>query len=206
MRILGIDPGYAIVGCAVIDYENTRFRVVDARAVTTEPSTALEGRILSIYQDLCLLLDRFRPDAMAIEQLFFTTNQKTVIWVAQARGVVLLAAAQRGVPIYEYPPLQVNSSVTGYGKAEKRQVMEMTRRMLGLEALPKPDDVADAMAVAICHGHSAGSGLSAGGRHTGAKAEKGRTPGFSAAVLARNPGLAAQLSGFDKKRPGRKDG
>lgn len=206
MRILGIDPGYAIVGCAVVDYEKNRFALQEAGAVTTEAALPLEERVLLIYQQLCVLLDRVRPDVMAIEQLFFTTNQKTVIWVAQARGVVLLAAAQRGVPIYEYTPLQVKSSVTGYGKAEKRQVMEMTRRLLGLDKLPKPDDVADAMAVAICHGHSAGSGLSAGGRHTGARAEKGRVPGFSADVLARNPALAAQLAQCDKKHPGRRGG
>ena len=144
MRILGIDPGYAIVGIGIVEYDNIRFRLVEYGA---------------IYDDVSQILEEYKPDAVAIEQLYFTTNLTTAIAVAQARGVLLLAAHQKGVPIYSYTPLQVKSAVVGYGKAEKQQVMEMTRRLLNLRAVPEPDDAADALAIAICHGHNGVSRL-----------------------------------------------
>lgn len=154
LRILGIDPGYAIVGFGVLDYDGYKFIPVEFGAVTTEAKTDFNIRLKTIYDDLTYVVEKFHPEAMAIEKLFFNTNQKTGIDVAQARGVILLAAVNAGVPIYEYTPLQVKQSVVGYGRAEKAQVMEMTKRILGLAAVPKPDDTADALAIAICHGHS----------------------------------------------------
>ncbi len=157
MVILGVDPGYAIVGCGVLEYQAGRFRTIDYRAVTTPPRMPFEKRLLSIYRDMQALIREFRPDAMSIEELFFYHNVTTAIDVAQARGVILLAAAEAGVEPFEYTPMQVKQAVVGYGNAEKRQVMDMTRRILNLKEVPRPDDVADALALAICHGHSAGS-------------------------------------------------
>lgn len=155
MRILGIDPGYAIVGFGVVDYAGMNFAPLEYGAITTEAGTVFADRLTAIYDDLDFLIDRWKPDCIALERLFFTSNQKTVIDVAQARGVIILCAAQRKIPLYEYTPLQVKMAVVGYGKAEKKQVMDMTRRILHLEQIPKPDDAADALAIAICHGHSA---------------------------------------------------
>ena len=166
MRILGIDPGYAIVGYGIVDYEANRFKVVDYGAVTTQAHTPFDLRLQTIYNGLSCLIEKYSPDAMSIEKLFFNTNTTTAIDVAQARGVILLAAAKHGVPIFEYTPLQVKSSVTGYGRAEKKQVMDMIKSILRLEKIPKPDDTADALALAVCHAHSAGSlygKLSSGG-------------------------------------------
>lgn len=160
MRIIGIDPGYAIVGFGVIEYERRVFDVIDYGAVTTEAGVDLNTRLLEIYNDLCVLLDRYKPDAMAVERLYFTSNQKTAIAVAEARGVTLLAARQRNIEIFEYTPLQVKSSVTGYGKAVKKQVQELTKNILKLPEIPKPDDTADALAIAVCHAHSYNSQLS----------------------------------------------
>jgi len=157
MTILGIDPGYAIVGTGVIDHTANQFKLIEAKAITTEASTPFDKRLREIYAGVSTLITRHRPVAMAIEKLFFNTNAKTAIDVAQARGVILLAAAQAGVPVYEYTPLQVKQSVVGYGRAEKRQVQDMVKLLLHLNACPKPDDVADALAIAICHAHSAGS-------------------------------------------------
>ena len=154
MRILGIDPGYAIVGFAVVDFEGGRFRLADMGAVTTEADMPFEARLKAIYLDMCQIISTYKPQEISIEKLFFNTNQKTAIDVAQARGVTILPAIMQGLPIYEYTPLQVKVSVTGYGKAEKKQVMEMTRQILNLAQIPKPDDAADALAIAICHGHS----------------------------------------------------
>ena len=154
MRILGIDPGYAIVGFGVVDYAGMNFAPLEYGAITTEAGTVFAQRLKAIYEDLDFLINRWQPDCIAIERLYFTSNQKTVIDVAQARGVIILCAAQRNIPLYEYTPLQVKMAVVGYGKAEKRQVMDMTRRILRLEQIPKPDDAADALAIAICHGHS----------------------------------------------------
>lgn len=160
MRILGIDPGYAIVGFGVIEYERSAFTVIDYGAVTTDADTEFNTRLKEIYDDTCYIMDKFKPDCMAIERLYFTTNQKTAIAVAEARGIVLLAARQRDIGIYEYTPLQVKNSITGYGKAVKKQVQELTRNILKLPAIPKPDDTADALAIAVCHAHSYNSRLS----------------------------------------------
>lgn len=157
MRILGIDPGYAIVGYGVVDYDRNRFRTVGYGAITTQAGEPFCTRLQSIYTDMLSVIDRYQPEQMSVERLYFNTNTTTAIDVAQARGVILLAAVQRGVDIFEYTPLQVKQSITGYGKAEKRQVMEMIKSFLSLKAVPKPDDTADALALAVCHGHSAGS-------------------------------------------------
>lgn len=159
MRIIGIDPGYAIVGYGVLDYSGNRFGVVEYGAVTTPAGTAFDRRLELIYDELEQIVKRHAPQFMAVEKLFFTTNQKTAIDVAQARGVIQLCAVKNGVDVFEYTPLQVKQSVVGYGKAEKKQVQQMTKTLLGLEAVPKPDDTADALAIAICHAHSAFSSL-----------------------------------------------
>ena len=159
MIILGVDPGYAIVGFGVLKYENKRFGVLDFGAITTDAGKNFPERLKDIYDDLIFLFDKYKPDVMSIEKLFFNTNRKTAIDVAQARGVILLAAKKAGVQIYEYTPLQVKQSVVGYGRAEKKQVQEMTRQLLGLSAVPKPDDTADALAMAICHAHCSASGI-----------------------------------------------
>ena len=153
MSILGIDPGYAIVGYGVVDYNKNRFSVVGYGAVTTSAHTPFEKRLEDIYQDFCAIIDKYKPDELSIEKLFFNTNSTTAIDVAQARGVILLAATQKGVKVNEYTPLQVKQAVTGYGRAEKRQVMEMVKSLLELQKIPKPDDTADALALAVCHGH-----------------------------------------------------
>ena len=157
MVILGIDPGYATVGYGVVRYDRARFSPVRFGAITTPAGMEFSARLRMIYEDVCSVMDRSAPQALSIEQLFFTNNKTTAIDVAQARGVILLAANQRGIPVYTYTPMQVKQSVVGYGKAEKRQVMEMTRQLLGLEKVPRPDDTADALALAICHGHWSGS-------------------------------------------------
>ena len=156
VRILGIDPGYAIVGFGVLDYDGIRFTPIEYGAVLTEAGTPFPERLRAIHEDIEFIFNKFAPDCMAIERLYFTTNQKTAIDVAQARGVINLAAALADVPVYEYTPLQVKQSVVGYGKAEKKQVMDMVKRILKLAEVPKPDDTADAIAIAICHGHCAG--------------------------------------------------
>lgn len=157
MRILGIDPGYAIVGCGVLDYENNHFGVVEYCAITTPSEMSFNRRLEVIYDEMTALIQRTKPEAVSIEKLFFNSNQKTVIDVGQARGVLMLAVQKAGLEVFEYTPLQVKQSVVGYGRAEKKQVQEMTRVILGLPKVPKPDDVADALAMAICHGHSSGS-------------------------------------------------
>lgn len=155
MVVLGIDPGYAIVGCGAVSYDKGHFSILDARAITTPPKMPFEKRLQSIYRDMCELIEKVKPDSMAVEELFFSQNKTTGIYVAHARGVILLAAAQYGIEPFEYNPMQVKQAVVGYGNAEKKQVMEMTRQLLGLKECPKPDDVADALAIAICHSHSA---------------------------------------------------
>ena len=157
MIVLGIDPGYAIVGYGAIEHSRGKSKMIGYGAITTQPGPDISLRLREIYQDMCKLLDTIRPDAVAVEELFFTNNVTTGIAVAEARGVILLACAQRGLIPAEYTPMQVKQGVVGYGKAEKKQVMEMTRSLLGLKALPKPDDAADALAVALCHAHTAGS-------------------------------------------------
>ena len=157
MVILGIDPGYAIVGWGVIDYTANRFKVLDFGAVLTNAGTPFNERLEAVFDGVNEIINRYQPEAMAIEKLFYNTNAKTVIDVAQARGVINLAAVKNSVEIFEYTPLQVKQSVVGYGRAEKKQVQEMTRVILKLEKIPKPDDTADALAMAICHAHASGS-------------------------------------------------
>lgn len=157
MRIIGIDPGYAIVGFGVLDYDGRRFSVVNFGAITTSSDAPFIDRLKTIHDDMREVLNLYKPEALSIEKLFFNTNHTTGIDVAQARGVILLSAAECSVPVYEYTPLQVKSSVVGYGRAEKRQVQEMVRSILNLREVPKPDDTADALALAVTHGHYASS-------------------------------------------------
>lgn len=159
MIILGVDPGYAIVGYGLVRMQNGRYQPLEHGAVVTKAGEDFNRRLEIIYDSLSEILQKWKPDAFSIEKLFFHTNQKTVIYVAEARGVILLAAKKAGVPVFEYTPLQVKTAVTGYGRAEKFQVQEMTRRLLCLKEMPKPDDTADALAMAICHGQAAGSAL-----------------------------------------------
>ena len=159
MLVLGIDPGYAIVGFGLVETERGKQRLVKYGVITTPAGIPIQSRLMDIERDMNELLDTFRPDCLAIEELFFNTNVTTAINVAQARGVILLSAAKHGVPIYEYTPLQVKQAVVGYGRAEKKQVMDMTMRLLCLEQKPKPDDAADAIAIALCHARSSTSQL-----------------------------------------------
>ena len=154
MRILGIDPGFATIGFGVVDSEGGRQQLVKCGVITTPAHTSLSSRLAQLYDDLTQLIELFRPDAVAVEELFFNTNITTGIAVAHGRGVILLACEKAGVKIYEYTPLQVKQAVVGYGRAEKKQVMEMVRRICGLSAPPRPDDTADAVALALCHARS----------------------------------------------------
>ena len=156
MIVLGLDPGYAIVGYGVIDTEKGKHRLLGYGAITTPAGMEMSRRLLEISRDMKTLLDTYKPDMVAVEELFFN-NITTGIQVAQARGVILAACAERGLTPVAYTPSQVKQAVVGYGKAEKKQVMEMTRMMLHLNAVPKPDDAADALAIALCHAHTAGS-------------------------------------------------
>lgn len=158
MRIIGIDPGIAILGYGVLDYHLNKFKVVDYGAITTTPSYTTPERLEILYNSLGELFDKYKPDAVAYEELFFNQNAKTAIVVGQARGVAILAAQVRKLNVYEYTPLQVKQAVVGYGRAEKKQVQEMVRLILNLREVPKPDDVADGLAIAICHGHSSHAG------------------------------------------------
>lgn len=160
MRILGIDPGFAIVGWGIIDSERGNIRPVAYGAITTPAHTSLESRLLTIQRDLESLIEKYSPDEMAIEELFFNTNITTGIAVAEARGVILCTAHRLGLKISEYTPLQVKQAVVGYGKAEKQQVIAMVTSLLKLPKPPKPDDAADAVAIAICHSNSNGSAMS----------------------------------------------
>ncbi len=157
MVVLGIDPGYAIVGFGAIRFSNSVCRPVGFGAITTEASADFNTRLEVIYDEMRRIIEKYEPEVMAIEKLYFQNNQKTAILVAQARGVILLAARKFKIPTFEYTPLQVKTAVTGYGRAQKQQVMEMTRRLLNLAEVPTPDDTADALAVAICHTNSVGT-------------------------------------------------
>ena len=159
MVILGIDPGYAIVGYGVVRMQQNRYQPLEHGAIVTKAGENFNRRLEIIYDAVTTVLEKWKPEALAIEKLFFQNNQKTAIQVAEARGVILLAAQKKQVPVFEYTPLQVKQAVTGYGQAQKPQVMEMTRRLLCLKEVPKPDDTADALAMAICHGQAAGSVL-----------------------------------------------
>ena len=157
MRILGLDPGIATVGFGIVDTEKNRQRLVACGVITTPAHTPLTQRLDQIYTDLEELIRTYQPEVMSVEELFFNTNITTGISVAQGRGVILLCAFRFGLRIYEYTPLQVKQAVVGYGRAEKKQVMDMVRRILGLSAPPKPDDAADAVALALCHARSSTS-------------------------------------------------
>ena len=153
MVILGIDPGLAIVGWGVVDYTAGRFTTLGFGSIQTPAGTRTEERLAIIYKQLNAIIDHFKPAEMAVEELFFTNNITTGIRVAEARGIVLLCGEQKGIKISEYTPMQVKQAVVGYGKAEKKQVIAMVTSILRLPAPPKPDDTADALAIAICHGH-----------------------------------------------------
>ena len=157
MRILGIDPGVAIVGFGVIESDRGQQRMIQYGAITTQAGLPLATRLVQIGNDLEKLIGQFQPDELAIEELFFSKNITTGIAVAHGRGVVLYTAEKMQIPIYEYTPMQVKQAVVGYGLAEKKQVMDMTRRLLKLKSIPRPDDAADALAIAICHARSATS-------------------------------------------------
>lgn len=164
MRILGVDPGIATIGFGVLDSEKNRHKLLTCGVITTPAHTGLSSRLEQIYDDMQNLLELFKPDAVSVEELFFNTNITTGIAVAHGRGVILLACQKHGAKIYEYTPLQVKQAVVGYGRAEKQQVMDMVKRICQLPAPPKPDDAADAVALALCHARSATSLLYRGDR------------------------------------------
>ena len=162
LRILGIDPGLATVGFSIVDVEKSKMKLVTCGVISTPAHTSLSSRLDRIFEDMNELISSFSLDVMSIEELFFNPNITTGIAVAHARGVILLSAYRAGVQVFEYPPLQVKQAVVGYGRAEKNQVIDMVRRILALPAAPKPDDAADAVALAICHARSSTSLLSKG--------------------------------------------
>lgn len=157
MRILGIDPGYAILGWGVLDMKGNHFSVVDYGAVTTDSKMEMPLRLQHLYTELTVIIERYKPEEASIEELFFNNNAKTAIMVGQARGVAVLACVNGGLAISEYTPLQIKQALVGYGRADKKQVQAMVKAVLNLSEVPKPDDTADAVAAAICHGHSAGN-------------------------------------------------
>lgn len=154
MRILGIDPGYATLGYGTIEENRSKLVAIDYGAIITKPNMEMPQRLKFIYDELMTMIATVKPDVMAIEELFFNTNTKTAITVSQARGVILVAATNSDLPIYEYTPLQVKQGITGYGRADKNQVQIMVKSLLNLKTVPKPDDTADALAIAICHAHT----------------------------------------------------
>lgn len=158
--MIGIDPGYAIVGYGVLDYIGNSFRTLDYGSITTPADMPFAQRLERIWDELSVIVATHSPEEMAIEKIFFARNTTTAIDVAQARGVVQLCGQKNGMAIAEYTPMQIKQAVVGYGGADKNQVQQMTKSILGLSAVPKPDDTADALAIAICHAHSAGSFLS----------------------------------------------
>ncbi len=157
MRVLGIDPGYGITGFGLIEAQRSECQLLRCGAITTPAGMDFSARLEIIYQDMTELLQLAKPEAVAIEELFFGHNVTTAIGVAQSRGVILLAVRQAGIPLYQYKPMQVKQAVVGYGNATKHQVMDMTKRLLRLEKMPKPDDAADAIAIALCHARSSTS-------------------------------------------------
>jgi len=153
--VLGIDPGTAITGYGLVREDDEGLTLVGCGVITTPSDQPLFQRLQAIYHGLAAIIDQHRPDQVAVEELFFSRNVRTALSVGQARGVVLLAAAEAGLPLHEYKPLEVKQAIAGYGGADKRQVQEMVRMLLQLEQVPEPDDAADAVAVAVCHVHSA---------------------------------------------------
>lgn len=159
MIILGIDPGYAILGWGVIEKTGNHFKAIDYGAVTTDKDTEMPRRLEILYDGLRDIIEEYRPEEASIEKLFFNTNTTTAINVGQARGVAILACMKGGLQVAEYTPLQIKQALVGYGRADKGQVQFMVKAMLNLPQIPKPDDTADALAAAICHGHSANNRL-----------------------------------------------
>ena len=159
MRILGIDPGIATIGFGLVEAERGQVKMITYGAITTPAGLPLSRRLYQISQDMEELIGTLKPDVISVEELFFNTNITTGIAVAHGRGVILCAAEKCGIPLFEYTPSQVKLAITGYGKAEKRQVMDMTRRLLHLKAVPRPDDAADALGLALCHARSSTSSL-----------------------------------------------
>lgn len=157
MIILGIDPGVATIGFGLIDARRQKNTLLRYGVISTPPGIPLSSRLLQISEDMEQLIRQFRPDEMAVEELFFSKNITTGISVAHGRGVILLSAEKLGVPVFEYTPMQVKQAVAGYGKADKKQVMLMTQRLLNMKQIPRPDDAADALALAICHSRAATS-------------------------------------------------
>lgn len=157
MKILGIDPGYATVGFGLIQSDKGQHTLLQYGTITTPAEMAFPQRLVMIYDDMMQILEKLRPDAVSVEELFWGHNVTTGIGVSHGRGVILLAVAQCGIPLFEYTPMQVKQAVVGYGKAGKSQVMDMTRRILKMDKIPRPDDAADAIALALCHGRSATS-------------------------------------------------
>lgn len=154
VRILGIDPGYATLGWGIIEEKANSFYPIAYGAIFTKAKEPMEKRLLIIYDSLCGIIEEYKPEGMSVEELFFNTNSKTAIYVSQARGVVILIAAKKNLPLYEYTPLQIKQALVGYGRADKNQVQQMVKRILALDIIPKPDDTADALAAAICHCNS----------------------------------------------------
>ncbi len=153
MIVLGIDPGTAICGFGIVKLVGSRMEAIDFGVIETHKSQSQEERLKVVFENVCLLIDKHRPDKMGVEQLFFNKNVTTAISVGQARGVILLAAAMKNIAVYEYTPLQVKQSVTGYGRATKAQMIFMTQKLLNLKEAPKPDDAADALAIGVCTAH-----------------------------------------------------
>lgn len=166
MVILGIDPGVATVGFGIITRSGGLITLQRYGVITTPAKTRLSHRLMQIYNDVNELIITFKPDVIAVEELFFNTNMKTAIAVSHGRASVLLAGEQHGVPMFEYTPLQVKKAVAGYGRATKHQVMDMVKRLLVMDTIPKPDDAADALAVAICHARFSSSLMNIGGDDT----------------------------------------
>lgn len=160
MRILGIDPGYAILGWGVLDYTGNRFKTVAYDSLLTDAGVPMPDRLRSLYLGLEDIIRRYQPDECSIEELFFNRNVTTAIGVGEARGVAMLACADHDIPVFEYTPMEIKVALTGYGKAEKKQMQMMVKTILNLNEVPKPDDTADAVAAAICHAHSGGNNLS----------------------------------------------
>jgi len=154
--ILGVDPGYAILGWGVVEYGASRYRLIGCGAIETDKGSPWPERLKTVYDGLADVIEKFDPESCAVEEIFFNSNQKTAIKVGEARGAAVLACANAGLPVYEYTPLQVKQALTGYGRADKRQIQEMVRTILGLEQAPRPDDAADAVAIAICHANASG--------------------------------------------------
>jgi crossover junction endodeoxyribonuclease RuvC len=156
MRIIGIDPGFAIIGYGILDYECNKFKVVTYGAIETSNKDTIDKRLLQLSVRLEELILLYKPDVLTVEELFINKNIKTAINVGQGRGVIIVTAAKFGLEVFEYTPLQVKQGVTGYGRAEKSQIQQMVKTILNLPQIPKPDDVADALAISICHAHSFG--------------------------------------------------